>query len=168
MKKRLVVLLFVSIWVVAVPTRAEERSGEPDAVAVAQEDYEYRVAALREKFREGVEKARAEFVQRLEKIQRDRTRAGNLDGALAARQRIDEVRAQSERDANADASEQSQRRLPPELVAPEPGEVRLVRVLPLDRVNDLLKDSYSPSGVGIDATSHHQGHPPHLAVDGDV
>lgn len=85
MKKRLVVLLFVSIWVVAVPTRAEERFGEPDAVAVAQEDYEYRVAALREKFREGVAKARAEFVQRLEKIQRDRTRAGNLDGALAAR-----------------------------------------------------------------------------------
>lgn len=162
------VLVAAVLAISAIPAHAQPQPApEPDAVAAARSDFDHRLAGLAQKHAEDVEKARAELIKRLTKIMDERTRAGNLDGALAARDAMSRAREEAEREAQAAAKPPAA--LPEELARPDAGvPVQLVRVIPLDRVKDLLASAKSPKAASVKASSHYDQHPADHAVDNNL
>lgn len=152
--------------VAALPfTLHAEKQGKEDALDAARDDFESKLTALAAEHARDVDEERAKYVERLTEIMEERTRAGDLDGALAARDAISFVRAEAEREAH--AVKRRELALPEEIAPPPAGVVSLLRVVPLDKARRVFESGLAiqPAIGSIHATSHHDGLPAPLAVD---
>lgn len=80
--------LVVMVAVVVAATRALAQTPHP-----AEKEYEERVAEARTAFAEAEKTARADLIEKLEAAKTEATKDGDLDGAVALRDRIAELKA---------------------------------------------------------------------------